>query len=73
MKNYKVKRVEVDCPYEIENSYGMDIADELSKMLSEELAKGIDREILKSMGIEEKKYRRKKSIKNIFNDETREI
>jgi N-acetylmuramoyl-L-alanine amidase len=47
--------------------YGIDVADELTKILSEELAKQIDREILKNMGIFDRNIRRKNSIKKIFN------
>jgi hypothetical protein len=72
MKKYKVKGIEVDYP-DPEFPYGMDIADELTKILSEQLSKEIDREILKSIGIEpDRNKRRKKSIRKIFN-ETREI
>jgi hypothetical protein len=67
MSEYKVKRVKVDCPY-TEFPYSMDVVDELTKMLSEELAKQIDREIISSLGIEDRKYRRKNSIKKIFNE-----
>jgi hypothetical protein len=62
--NYKVKGIVVD-----DNnisSYGIDIESELTKVLSEELAKGIDREILKSLGILERPIRRKNSINRIY-------
>ena len=46
--------------------YGLDVADELSKMLSEQIAKEIDREVLKSMGIYARNVRRMNSINKIF-------
>jgi hypothetical protein len=51
----------------LSGQYGVDLADELSKMLSEQIAKEIDKEILSSLGLEERKYHRKKSINKIFN------
>ena len=43
--------------------YGLDAEDELLSILSEELAKSIDREILRSLGFEtDKKKRRIKRI-----------
>lgn len=46
--------------------YGIDVQDKLASMLSEELAKSIDREILKGLGIElDKNKRRKTSIDKI--------
>jgi hypothetical protein len=67
MKKYKVKGIEVDYQYLVV-PYGMDVADELTKILSEQLAKEIDREILKSMGFElDRNKRRKNSINKIFN------
>lgn len=66
MKKYKVKGIEVQ-----DNSispYGTDIESELTKILSEELAKSIDRDILMSLGIEpDKNKRRKNKINKIFN------
>jgi hypothetical protein len=47
--------------------YGLDVVDELSKMLSNEIAKSIDKEILKSLGWEpDRNKRRKNSINKIF-------
>ena len=67
MKKYKVKGIEVDHTEPIV-PYGMDIADEMTKILSEELAKEIDREILRALGVEpDRNKRRKKSIQKIFN------
>ena len=52
---------------ELSKHYGIDIADQLSAMLSNEIAKSIDKEILKSLGLEpERNKRRKNSINKIF-------
>lgn len=50
------------------SSYGIDIEDELTKVLSEELAKNIDAEILKTVLGDDyyRNKRRGKSIKKIF-------
>jgi hypothetical protein len=49
------------------SDYGIDIADQLSAMLSEELAKNIDMDILRGLGYEPDKFkRRKKKIENIL-------
>jgi hypothetical protein len=48
--------------------YGIDVADQLSAMLSDEIAKSIDKEILKSMGIYSRNVRRMNSINKIFKD-----
>jgi hypothetical protein len=48
--------------------YGIDIADQLSAMLSDELTKSIDKEILKNMGIYSRNVRRMNSIGKIFKD-----
>ena len=48
--------------------YGIDVADQLSAMLSDEIAKSIDMEILKSMGIYSRNIRRMNSIDKIFKD-----
>lgn len=51
----------------ITEDYGIDIADQLSAMLSEELAKQIDMNILRGLGYEPDKFkRRKKKIENIL-------
>jgi hypothetical protein len=52
----------------LSSHYGIDVADQLSAMLSAEIAKGIDREILKSMGIYSRNVRRMNSINKIFKD-----
>ncbi len=65
MKKHKVKGIEVDYP-DLGN-YSMDVVDELSKMLSEELAKEIDKDILRSLGIEpDRRIRRRNKIKKIL-------
>jgi hypothetical protein len=65
MKKYKVKGIEIEDSGV--SSYGYDIENELTKMLSEELAKEIDKEILRSLGLDPRNKRRKKSIQKIFN------
>ena len=66
MKKYKVKGIEVQ-----DNSistYGTDIESELTKILSEELAKSIDRELIKDLQRLSKPLLRQRKIKKIFND-----
>ena len=53
---------------ELSKHYGIDVADQLSAMLSNEIAKSIDMEILKSMGIYARNVRRMNSIAKIFKD-----
>ena len=49
--------------------YGIDVADQLQSMLSAEIAKSIDKEILRSLGLEpDRNKRRKNSINKIFKD-----
>lgn len=50
------------------SSYGIDIEDEITKVLSEELSKNIDAEILKTILGDDyyRNKRRGKSIKKIF-------
>jgi hypothetical protein len=52
----------------LSSNYGLDVADQLSAMLSDEISKGIDKEILKSMGIYSRNVRRMNSIDKIFKD-----
>ncbi len=66
MKKYKVKGVEIEDGSV--SPYSVDIEDELTKILSESIAKEIDKEILRSLGIFERPIRRKNSINKIFND-----
>lgn len=50
------------------SSYHVDAASKLEKILSEELAKEIDRDILRTLGIEpDRNKRRMNSINKIFN------
>ena len=65
MSKYKVKGIKLQSQNIKE--YGLDIESELTKILSEQIAKEIDKEILSSLGLEERKYHRKKSINKIFN------
>lgn len=65
MKKYKVKGIVVDSDNTV-SPYGKDIESELTKILSEQIAKEIDREILKSLGILERPIRRKNSINKIY-------
>lgn len=66
MKKYKVKGLVVDSDNTI-SPYGVDIESELTKILSEQIAKEIDRDILRVLGIEpDRNKRRKKSINKIF-------
>jgi hypothetical protein len=61
VKKYKVKGDNTISPY------GKDIESELTKILSEQLAKEIDREILRGLGVEpDRNKRRKNSINKIF-------
>jgi hypothetical protein len=48
------------------SDYGIDIADQLSSMLSEELAKQIDKEILQGISNLGKNNIRKRKIENIL-------
>lgn len=51
----------------LSSSYGIDIVDQLSAMLSAEIAKEIDRNILMGLGFElDRNKRRKNSINKIF-------
>jgi hypothetical protein len=48
------------------SQYGYDIASELTRMISEELAKRIDKEILTSLGLKERNIKRIDKINKIF-------
>ena len=53
----------------LSSHYGLDVADQLSAMLSDEIAKSIDKDILKSLGLEpDRNKRRRNSINKIFKD-----
>lgn len=66
MKKYKVKGIEVQG--NSASQHKTDIESELTKILSEELAKGIDREIINNIGRLGKTIRRQEKINRIFND-----
>jgi hypothetical protein len=52
---------------ELSKHYSIDIVDQLTSMLSDEIAKEIDRNILMGLGIElDRNKRRKNSINKIF-------
>lgn len=66
MKKYKVKGIVADGDNTI-FPYGIDIESELTKILSEQIAKEIDRDILRGLGLEpDRNKRRKKSINKIY-------
>lgn len=53
----------------LSSNYGLDVVDQLTSMLSDEIAKSIDKEILRSLGLEpDRNKRRKNSINKIFKD-----
>ena len=54
----------------IQESYGIDIENELSSMLSDELAKSIDAEILKGLFESSKPFKRRNSIGKIYKKRT---
>jgi hypothetical protein len=70
VKKLKVKGVLVDGENTV-SPYGKDIESELTKILSEQIAKEIDRDILRGLGIEpDRNKRRKNSINKIYINET---
>lgn len=50
----------------IQESYGIDIENELSSMLSDEISKSIDAEILKGLFENAKPFKRRSSINKIY-------
>jgi len=46
----------------LSKDYGIDAVDELSKILSEQIAKDIDRDILISLGLEPDRNKRSKNL-----------
>jgi hypothetical protein len=53
----------------LSSHYSIDVIDQLQSMLSAEIAKGIDRDILRGLGLEpDRNKRRKNSINKIFKD-----
>ena len=65
-KSYKVKGVEVDSQ-KTSTHYGIDAENELSKLLSEELAKSIDAPILQTLSTLGKPMKRSEKIKSVLN------
>lgn len=55
----------------IQESYGIDIENELSSMLSDEIAKSIDAEILKGLFEKAKPFKRRSSIDKIYKNKKR--
>ena len=52
---------------DLKNTYGIDVGDEMVRILSEEIAKSIDKDILRGLGLEpEVNKRRKNTIRKIF-------
>lgn len=64
MKGYKVKRIKTESNFT--SQYGPRIEDELTKILSEELARQIDKEILQSLGLKKRNIVRQNKIRKIF-------
>ena len=53
----------------LSNQWGVDVADELYKLISEQIAREIDKEILRGLRLEpEKNKRRKKSIYKVWGE-----
>ncbi len=50
----------------IQESYGIDIADQLSSMLSKQISNSIDAEILKSLGVLSTPEKRMRSLNKIY-------
>lgn len=50
----------------ISSSYGTDLVDELTKILSEQIASAIDKDVVKTLGFGVRNLRRKDSIKKIY-------
>jgi hypothetical protein len=51
----------------LEKSYDIDIVDKMTQMLADELTKSINNQILRGLGLEPDKFkRRKKKIENIL-------
>lgn len=66
MKKLKVKGLVVDSNNTV-SPYGVDIESELTKILSEQIAKEIDRDILRGLGLEpDRNKRRINSINKIY-------
>jgi hypothetical protein len=66
-KPFSVKRITVKSEhYSIGHHYGLDVEDELSKMLSEELAKSIDAQIMQTIMNQGRPMMRQDKIKSIL-------
>jgi hypothetical protein len=66
-KSFSVKGIKVESEhYSTGHHYGLDVEDELSKMLSEELAKSIDAQILQTIMNQGKSIIRQDKIKSIL-------
>jgi hypothetical protein len=53
----------------LSSHYSIDVVDQLQSMLSAEIAKSIDKDILRGLGLEpDRNKRRKNSINKIFKD-----
>lgn len=50
----------------LSESYGVDVADQLSAMLSQQIANSIDAEILKKLGVLSTPEKRKRSLNKIY-------
>ena len=50
----------------LSSNYGIDISDQLSAILSAEISKSIDAEILQTLGVLSTPERRKRSLSKIF-------
>jgi hypothetical protein len=66
MINKKVGEIYTPPTVSIQESYGIDIENELSSMLSDELSKSIDAEILKGLFEKAKPVKRRNSIDKIY-------
>ena len=53
-------------PGTIQESYGIDIEDQLSSILSKQISNSIDVEILKTLGVLSTPERRKRSLNKIY-------
>ena len=66
MINKKVGEIYTPPTVSIQESYGIDIENELSSMLSDEISKSIDAEILKGLFEKAKPVKRRNSIYKIY-------
>lgn len=66
-KPYYVKGIPVYGQHSVQQNYGYDIEDKLSQMLSEELAKSIDAQILQTIINQGRPTMRSDKIRSILN------